>query len=204
MLDLVRRQQDEVGRQLARRVPWILIAWGVAWVIGFGMLWLIDGGRPAFSVPWPVAAIVFAALTVAAIAVSAIMGTLGSRGIKSDPASAFTGTVFGISGTIGFIAIWIFALGLERNGMPAELQSIYFPVASALLIGFMYVMAAAIWHQVAVLVLGAWIIVVALVAPFLGYPAHYLLFAIAGGGGFLLGGVIMAIRMRAARIADGR
>jgi hypothetical protein len=204
MLQLVRQQQDEVARRLARQIPWILLAWGIAWTVGFGMLWLIDGAKPSFSVPWPIAATVFAALTVAAIVVSAVVGSLAGRGIRSGPGSAFTGTVFGVTGAVGFLAISVFAYGLIHNGMPDDLQNIYFPVASTLFVGFMYLMAAAIWRQVSVLVLGAWIILIALAAPFFGYPGHYLVFAIAGGGAFLLSAATLAFRTRATRISVHR
>lgn len=196
MLDLVRRQQEEVARRFARQIPWILLAWGVAWSVGFGVLWLIDGAAPAIAVPWPVAAIAFAALNIAAIVVSAVVGSLAGRGIRSTPAARFTGAVYGVTGSVGFVAICVFAVGLVRNGMPPELQNIYFPVASALVVGFMYLMAAAIWRGVQMIVLGGWIILVALAAPFFGYPGHYLVFAIAGGGAFLISAALLALYTR--------
>lgn len=203
MLALARSQQDAVSRRLARQIPWILVAWGVAWTVGFGLLWLIDGARPAFSVPLPVAAGAFAALMVAAIVVSAVVGTLSGRGIRSTPAAAFTGIVYGVTGSVAFVAMYVFAAGLVHNGMPPELQSIYFPVASSLIVGIMYLIAAAIWHQVPMIYLGGWIILVALVCPFFGYPHHYLVLATAGGGAFFVSALLLAIYTRTGRLRVG-
>lgn len=201
-LALIGRQQEVMGKQTARDIPWILLAWGVAWSVGFGMLWLIDGAKPGFSIPLPVAAITFAVLTIGAIVASAVIGARAGRGIRTSPAAAFTGTVYGITGSVGFFALFAFGTALVYNGMPADLQNIYYPVGSALLVGIMYLMAAAIWRTKSLIILGGWIILVALVAPFLGYPNHYLVFAIAGGGGFLISAATLAWAMRVPRGVD--
>lgn len=185
MLALLRTQQDRIERRMAAYVPAILAAWGIAWLVGFLALWLIDGAGPGFSLPAPAAATIFAALMVAALGTSAVLGIRSSRGIRADPQASFTGTVYGLTWPLGFVAIYVFGAALMVNGMPRELANIYYPIASTLFVGIMYVVAGAIWHTRAVVLMGAWIVVVALVAPFLGYPTHYLLLALAGGGVFL-------------------
>lgn len=64
MLALLQDQQQDVQRRMARFVPWILLSWAIAWGVGFGMLWLIDGARPEIAVPVEVAAPVFAVLKI--------------------------------------------------------------------------------------------------------------------------------------------
>ncbi|MEP6481794.1 MAG: hypothetical protein ABJA94_07290 [Rhodoglobus sp.] len=196
MLALVEREQSGIPRQMARRVPWILLAWGLAWFFGFGMLWLIDGAKPWFSVPLPVGVITFAALLAAATAVSAKIGSGVSRGIRTNRAAAFTGTVFGITSFAGFIAVYIFAIGLSVNGMPESLQAIYFPTAIGIIIGLTYLFAGAIWHAVPSVVMGGLLLVVALIAPFFGYPNNYLFFAVAGGAVFFGGALSVALYTR--------
>lgn len=185
MLALLRTQQDQIERQMAAYVPAILAAWGVAWLVGFLALWLIDGAAPGFSVPLPVAVAIFVVLMLAALGVSAVLGIRSSRGIRSTPQAAFTGTVYGLTWPLGFLAISVFGAALTVNGMPRDLANIYYPIASTLFVGIMYVIAGAMWHTRAVVLMGVWIVVVALVAPFLGYPTHYLVLALAGGGVFL-------------------
>lgn len=198
MLALLESQQLEVRRRLAAFVPWILGAWGVAWLVGFGLLWLIDGARPALHVPLPVAAVVFTVLIAGAIVVSAVLGARSGRGIRSAPDAQFTGTVFGVVGGGWFLSAGAFASALVVNGMPPELLNIFYPTMSGLIVGFMYALAGGIWRIPAAIALGAWVVVVALVAPFIGYPNHYLVFALAGGGMFLVAAVITALSPRVA------
>lgn len=196
MLQLLETQQDRVTRSMAAYVPAILLSWGIAWFVGFGLLWLIDGAKPAVAVPLPVAVAVFVVLMVAAIAASAYFGARGQRGIRSSPQSAFTGIVFGATWCIGFVSLVVFGTALIVNGMPRELANIFYPTGSVLFVGIMYILAAAIWHSKATLWMGGWIVVVALVAPYFGYPTHYLVFALAGGGVFLVGALVVWLKVR--------
>ncbi|WP_203581245.1 hypothetical protein [Microbacterium hibisci] len=189
MLDLMRAQQERVTRQMAAEVPLILAAWGVAWLVGFGLLWMIDGAKPAFSVPLPVAVVLFIVLMVGALVATALFGIRSGRGIRASADAAFTGAVYGWAWTIAFIAMFVFGTALIRNGMPPELSNIYYPTASSLLVGLLYFVGGGIWRAKPLLWLGGWFIVVALVAPFFGYPTNYLVFALAGGGVFLAGAV---------------
>lgn len=198
MLELLESQQFEVRRRLASFVPWILGAWGVAWSVGFGLLWLIDGARPVLSVPLPIAAAVFGVLMIAAIVLSAVLGVRSGRGIRTAPGARTTGTVFGVVGTGWFFAAYIFGSVLAMHGMDRALLTLYYPTMSALIVGFMYVLAGGIWRIPAAIWLGAWVVIVGLVAPFLGYPHHYAVFALGGGGVFLLAAVVTAIRPRIA------
>lgn len=196
-LALIGRQQEATGKQIAREIPGILLAWGIAWTVGFGMLWLIDGAAPAFSIPLPVAAIVFGVLTVAAMVASGIIGTRAQRGIRQTRAEVFTGTVYGSSATAGIVSLGVLGLALVAHGMPADLLVVLYPVGVGLIIGFLYLMGAAIWRGVPMLILGAWLIVVSLGAAFVGAPHHFLVLAVAGGGGFLVGAVALARAIRA-------
>lgn len=187
MLDLVRTQQDRVTRQLAAEVPLMLLAWGVAWSVGFGMLWLIDGAKPVAAVPAPIAVVAFVALMVCALVATAILGIRSGRGIRASAGSAFTGAVYGWTWTIAFVAMFAFGIALIHNGMSPELATIYYPTASSLLVGLLFFVGGGIWRATPLLFLGGWFIVVGLVSPFFGYPANYLVFALAGGGVLLLG-----------------
>lgn len=188
-LELVTRQQDEIERRMAAGLPAILAAWGVAWGVGFTMLWLIDGLAPAFRMPVPIAVVTFIVLMAGALAISGIVGARMGRGIRTGAAAAWTGTVYGLTWPVGFIAILALGNALAVNGMPSELGSIFYPTASTMFAGIMYILAGAIWQSWPAIAMGGWIVLVACVAPFFGYPTHYLVFAIAGGGVFILGAI---------------
>ena len=192
MLAIMERERMTIARRMAKQIPWILLAWGVAWLLGYGMLWLIDGAKPLFSVPLVPAVITFIVLLLGAVAVSIVIGSRAGRGIRTSPAAAFTGTVYGITCSVAFIAIYVFAAGLAANGMGVELQTIFFPTGMALIVGLMYLVAGAIWHAVPSIVMGALMVVVALVAPFFGYPNHYSFLSIAGGAVFIVGAIAVA------------
>lgn len=196
MLALLQRQQEDVQRNMARYVPWILFAWAVAWAVGFGALWLVDGARPRFAVPLEVAAPVFAALLVIAGVVSGVLGARSGRGIRASKAAAFTGTVYGVTWSVGFVALFVLGSALAHNGMPPELMNIYYPAVSLIFVGIMYIIAGAIWHAVPALWMGGAIVLIAAVGSFFGYPTHYLFYAIAGGGVFLVGTVVTAVYSR--------
>lgn len=190
MLALLQDQRRTVERRLAASVPYILLAWGVAWLAGFGALWLIDGAEPGFALPLGLAIGIFVALILVAVAVSTVLGIRSSRGVRSTPAAAFTGAAYGMTWTFAFLAIAVFGSGLTANGMSGDLANVFYPAAYAFLVGVLYMVAGAIWRTVPSLVAGAWIVVIAVAAPFFGYPTHYLVFALAGGGAFLVQAVV--------------
>ncbi|MGL4340227.1 MAG: hypothetical protein ACRCSP_07385 [Rhodoglobus sp.] len=201
MLSLLQLEQDRVPRRLARQIPWIFTAWGIAWFFGYGMLWLIDGARPAVAMPLPVSVSFFIVLLLGAIIVSTIIGSRAGRGIRPTREAVFTGTVYGITGSAGFLAMYVFAFALSANGMDPDLEPIFFPTAMGIVIAVMYLVGGAIWHTTFYIVMGGAILIVSLAAPFLGYPNHYLVFAIAGGGVFFAGAISTALYIRGGRDA---
>ena len=201
MLTLLEDQRRSVEGQIASFVPAIILSWGITWLVGFGALWLIDGLRPAFALPLPVAVTIFVVLLAGSIVLSAVMGARSGRGLRGNSDDAFQGTVYGATWTIGSIAIYVFALGLTANGMDRELANIYYPVAFVLFTGIMYILSAAMWRAIPMLILGVWTIVVGLAAPFVGYPTHYLLLAVGGGVGFLVLAVASYIHLARLRRA---
>lgn len=195
MLALLERQRRSVEGQVAGFVPHIVLAWGIAWLLGFGVLWLIDGLRPGFGLPLAVAVPIFVVLLAAAIATSAVLGIRSGRGIRGNTDDAFQGILYGLTWMIGSLAIVFFAQGLLFNGMDRDLANIFYPVAFVLFTGVMYVFSAAMWRAIPMLILGCWTIVVGLVAPFFGYPNHYLVMALAGGIGLLVLAVLSYLHL---------
>lgn len=185
MLALAERQQRAVGLSYANPVAWMFLIWGVAWLVGFFFLWSgYDGGNPWFTVPFPVAGIVFGVLIAASIVASAVIGTRIGKGVRG--ASDFQGAVYGISWSLNGIAFAALGVGLISNGMSAELASLYFPSAYALMAGVMYLVGAALWNVRSQLVLGVLLLLIGSIAPFFGAPTNNLVMAIGGGGGFLV------------------
>lgn len=206
MLGFVQRQQDAVAGAATAFVSWITLAWGIAWTVGFSALFLIDGARPGFALPLPVAVAVFAGLVLAAIAASAVLGIRANHGVKASPERTFTGTVYGLTWSISMFALYLVWVGLQAQGVIDEAgTNIYMPTAYILMTGILYIVTAAIWQAVPALVLGLWLVVVAVVGAFVPYPWHYLFFAVAGGGAFLVYTVVALLGLRRLRagVNDG-
>lgn len=198
MLALVRDQQRSIEGQKGAFVPLILLSWGIAWLLGFGALWLIDG-YAGFSLPIVVAAPIFIVLLAGAGVLSTVFGIRSSRGLRSGKDAAFVGMVYGQSWWVGSLAIFALGQALVRSGMNEDILRIFYPSAYIFFAGLMYVMAAAIWRAVPMLILGGWSILVSVLAPFLGYPDQYLVYALAGGGGFLFVSIWSAVWVQRAR-----
>lgn len=196
MLALAGDQGKAVTSRLAGFVPWIVLSWALAWLFGFGALWLVDGLAPDFSLSLPVGVTIFVVLLAAAVAISMILGFRSSRGLRGNSGEAFAGIVYGCTWTVGSFAIVGFAQGLFANGMDPDLANIFYPAAFVQFAGLMYILGAALWKAVPMLICGLWTLVVGVAAPFFGYPTHYLFLALAGGGGFLALAVAAFVYLR--------
>lgn len=189
---LVEREQRAHDARVAAPVPAILLTWGIAWPAIYLLLWA--GG---WALPLAPAVAAAAVVLLVAVVLSAVLGARTGRGIRPTADTVFTGTVYGVSWTLGILALAGIGWGLVVNGMPTSLVLLYAAVAYAFLSGFQFVIAAAIWHAVPSLVLGVWIVALAVAAAFLGTPAGLLLLAI--GGGLPLLGLAIAQTVRSRR-----
>lgn len=190
-LRLLESEERAHGARLAAPVPAILLSWGVAWIGIYLLLWSAGG---LLSLPAALAAA--GGLLVAAVVVSAVLGARTGRGIRATPGAVFTGTVYGISWTLGILALGGIGFGLVANGMPAELLLLYAAVGYAFFSGFQWVIAGAIWHAVPSLVLGVWTVALAVAASFLGLPAALPLLGFGAGVPLLGLGIAQAVRAR--------
>ncbi|QOD94122.1 MULTISPECIES: hypothetical protein [Microcella] len=189
-LALLRVQQSALERDQLSGIPWILAVWGVAWGVGFLALWSgYEGGNPWFQIPLAVAAVIFGALLIGSIAISAVIGMRLNRGVRGP--SNFSGAVYGIAWPVVSLGAYLIGVALALGGMDSTLQSLYFPAIYALVAGAMYLMGAALWRSIDQLVLGAVIIVAGTVAPFFGAPTNNLVMAVLGGGAFLVAAIVM-------------
>ena len=166
-------------------MPWILLSWGVAFVLGFGALWLTGGGVRASA--FPVGLVVCGVAMVGALVVSSVVGARMGRGLRQTGEVEWAGPVFGLAWPVGILGLVLLGVGLVVNGMNSSLLWLFLPTSLVLFIGIMYVIAGGIWPNWQTIAMGGWFVVVAVAAPFAGVGAHFLVLAVAGGGMFLLG-----------------
>jgi len=197
-LALIRDQQRLVERDQLGGLPWVLVMWGIAWGVGFLALWSgYDGGNPWFQIPLGAAGATFGAFFLAASIVSVIVISSLSRGVRV--ASGFAGTVFGISSSASFVAVYLIGLALVRAGADSLLISLYLPAGFGMVTGLLFLMAAALWRSTGQAVLGAMIMVTAVVAPFFGAPTNNVVMAVFGGGSFLIAAAVMQLGLKRGR-----
>jgi hypothetical protein len=201
MYALLQNQQRSMESQINGFVAYITLAWGLTWLIGFGALWLIDGARPGFALPLGVAIAVFVTCILVTGGLSAWLGIRSGRGLRGNSAAAMTGAFYGVTWSVGATGIGVLGNALHSAGMTPELATFYYPTAYVMFAGIMYMISGAIWHVVPPFVAGIWLVVIAAVAPFFGYPHHYLFLALAGGLAFIGLAVGSFVRLRRLRSA---
>lgn len=175
-------------------------AWGVAWLLGFGLVWLVAVDRLQMSAG--AAMVTFIASLAGAGAVTAWHLTVKSRGVRGT--SARQGAMYGWSWFLSFGVVAALGVALDRAGAGEEAMGVAMMVSSLLVVGALYMAGGAIWEERIQWALGAWICVSTIAAALVGSPHMYLVMCIAGGGGMLVAAAAEAVRRRSrARACDG-
>jgi hypothetical protein len=194
-LRLIREQQDETARRLVADPLLFYGPWGVAWLVGFGALFLHYGlhGEAYVPISKGVALAIFAGSLILAMATTSYAswrfgGQL--RGVSRE-----RGMMYGWSWFAGFVATAAIGGRFSANLSDAE-AGLLWSALSILVVGMMFMAGAAIWRDWSMFFLGLWTAVVNVVGVAAGPGWHELLAAVAGGGGFLLAGVLLRGRRR--------
>lgn len=193
MYALIEEQQHDIVRKQAAIVPRMALTWGLAWLLGFLALWLVDGASPVFALPVPAAIALFVLANVMGVAVSTVLGVRNNRGYRPSRQDIFTGAVYGNTWSIGILAILLMGWGLSTQGMPAVIAGHFYPAALVVFAGTMYITAGAIGQAVPSVLAGASLVVVGALSTFIPAPWHFLFLAVAAGGSFL---VLWAVSLR--------
>ncbi len=200
-LRLIREQQERARSATEPDGRLLYLAWGVAWLLGYAVLWT-SARQDAAAQPASWAFVVFGGAIVSAVAftiVHSVSRTAGTRGV-----SARTGVMYGWSWMLGFLALGAVLGGLARAGASEEVMSLASNALACVVVGLLYLGGAAAFQDVRLFVLGVWILLVAAVATFAGLPLTYLVMALLGGGGFLaMAGIEHVVRVRRRRRAAG-
>ena len=178
---LIAEQRARTGAALGVDGRVLFGAWGVAWVLGYGALWL--AASDLLGVDDVAAGALFAGLLVAAVVVTSVHLARRSAGVRG--ASATRGAMYGWAWALGFAGVFSLGSALARAGASAEVVATAMNLVSPLVVGILYMAGAAIWQERPQFALGAGITLVTLVASALGMPHLLLVMALGGGGGML-------------------
>lgn len=192
MLSLAEGERARASALLQPNLALIYAAWGLAWLVGPGLMWL---AVTRDVLPVAVAGIVYA-LALAAAAVTTAVHT-GRRATGISGVSQRVGAMYGWSWFLGFAALVAIMWSVTSAGASEELLRILWVALSCLVVGVLYLAAGALWQDVVQYAIGAWILVVGAAGALLGSPANLLVMSLAGGGVFLAGAAVSALRRSA-------
>ncbi|GAA4529547.1 hypothetical protein [Amycolatopsis samaneae] len=198
-LALIARQSEQVRRELRFDPARLLFVWGVAWFVGWGLVYVATVGS---VVPGWVGGLVVSVLFVAAIGYSAYYGTRRNRGIRGPSRTA--GGMYGWSWCVGYLALVAINVKIGKLGLSEESTSLLWTGSCLLLTGVLYLAGGAIFQDRLQYGLGVWIILAAVAGVLVGYPANFLVLALGGGGGLLAAAVTYLVLARRGQRVRGR
>ena len=169
------------------------VPWGVAWFVGFGLLYLRHGPDERVLVPMPswLPLVAFYALLLVALVISGRAGVRAGRHLRGE--SSVRGMQYGFSWFAAFAAVAVIATRVS-DLLPGPEVVLLWSGLSVAVVGVLYMAGAAIWQAREMFVLGAWITVVNIGGVLAGPGWHALVICLAGGGGLLVGGYVAWLR----------
>lgn len=187
-LGLIDAEGSRMRAALDVRLPWQLTAWGLAWLIGFGLMWLDVRDQDPYTGPGVGSGLPFVVLMLVAMTVTAFVIGRGTAGLGGR--AQRVGRRVGLGWGLGWAGFYCVAGSLIRFGLPAEAIAVLFAGGAMFLTGLIYLVSAAVWDDAVQGWLGVWLIVVAAVGSFLGPVGVLIVGALAGGGGFLVAALV--------------
>lgn len=199
-LEIVADQRERTRRAMHVDTRVLYGAWGLAWLIGYGSLWwAIRRGGTDFPAPW--AWVVFATLLAAALVLTLVYGLRAVAGIRGGSRTAsllydwaWFILFFGGMGGTGFI--------MGRADIDPLTSLMIYNTVVTLIVGAMYLAGGALLGQTPLYAIGLWTVIIGFAAALVGLPAGFLVMALGGGGGMLIGVVVEHLRLVRGRSRD--
>lgn len=199
---LIREQRARVESETEIDARLLFGTWGLAWLLGFGVLWAVSTDEPLLDWPIGLALGVFIGLLWVAVVITTVHTARRSAGVTGP--SAVQGAMYGWSWFLSFAGIGALAYALNELDVAPATTSTVMTVSSALVVAALYMAGGAIWQVRSQFLLGAWIAVATIAGAIVGYPHMLLVMAVGGGGGMLVGAGVMAMRRGTARAEADR
>ena len=191
-LALIEAQRGRAARSLYVDPALILGAWGVAWLIGFGAIYLAATGRLGTVMPTWLAGVIAGVLFAAATLVS--LGEQVRRGRGVQGPSRRIAAMYGWSWLLAFVGLFALDLALGSQGLPSHLAPLLWTGSSLLAVGLLYLAGGMLWDDRLQYGLGVWVLITGAASVTAGVYGNFLVLSLAGGGGFLIAAVVTRIR----------
>jgi hypothetical protein len=198
-LALIAEQRRTMARGLgANQVP-VLVAWGVAWLAGFGAIYLTSG-RLQVMPDWAAGVILGVGFAIA-LTLSAVLPIRRRRGLTGPTRQV--SVLYGWSWALGLAGLFAVNLGLDHHGLPLSVRPLVWSGSALLVVGLLYLASGLIWSDRVQYGLGAWTLITGAGSVAAGTPANFAVLSLAGGGGFLLAAAV-SLTARRSRTGDTR
>lgn len=191
-LALIEAQRGRVARSLYVDPALILGAWGVAWLVGFGAIYLTTAGWLGTVMPTWGAGVIAGVLFAAATLVS--FGELVRRGRGVQGPSRRIAALYGWSWLLAFAGLFALDLALEHQGLPSDLAPLLWSGSSLLAVGLLYLAGGMLWDDRLQYGLGVWVLVTGAGSVAAGVSGNFAVLSLAGGGGFLVAAAVARAR----------
>jgi len=194
-LALIEAQRDAVVLSLWPDPRLIYWPWGVAWFVGFGLLFLRQGPHDRVYVDMPqwLPLTTLYALMIVAGVVSGVSGARANRQISGD--SRIRGRRYGLSWGLGFLGTTAICVHYS-DLLPPDEVILLWSSASVGLVGVLYLAGGAVWNSTDLFVLGVWLTISNVAGVIAGTGWHALITSVAGGGGLLVAGFVLWLSRR--------
>lgn len=193
---LIAEQRARVASKTTVDATFLFTAWGVAWLVGFGLLWAAE--RDLLPMEREAAPPVFLALLMGAGVLTAVH--VGRRTAGVHGTSAGQRAMYGWTWVAAFAVFVALDVALARTGASPAVLAVVGAAVPPLIVGVLYMAGGAIWSDRTQFTLGGWICAVTVVAAAVGWPHMLAVMALAGGGGM----IAAALVAQRDRRGDGR
>ncbi|MGH3260075.1 MAG: hypothetical protein ACRDOU_32535 [Streptosporangiaceae bacterium] len=175
--------------------PVIFISAAVAWLLGYGAIWLSVRGQHPYQGPAPEAAIIQVVLVGFAVAIAASIVGRATSGVGG--LSAVQRRVSILALVSGIVAVLVLEAAIDHAGASRLVVFGVFQAAAPVLVtGVVYVATSAVRLNWTMLGLGLWLVAVASGGAFAGPVGVWAVTALAGALGYLLTGALGPARDR--------
>lgn len=158
---------------------------GVAYLFGFGAIYLTYPTSVGVRVPGAVASLITATVFGAAVVFSLVVGARAGHGVSGP--SRVVAAMYGWAWVLGFSVLIAVNYGVARQpGVSEEAATLLWSGSAPLLVGLLYLAGGALWRDRFQYGLGVWMMITGAVSVFAGVPANFAVLALGGGGGLLL------------------
>lgn len=191
MLALADHEQRAAAQSFVPDDRLLYSVWGVAWGVGSLARWLTAGDSPridaSYASGWLLGLLLTTAFVVTVLHIKGRVGGIYGR-------SARLGRLHGATWAVTFTAYGLISAGLGRADVSYEIATAMASVLPCFIVGILYMSGATLWEDHLQFFLGAWIVLVSGIAMLIGFPDHFLVLAIGGGGGFVVAAGLAARR----------